>query len=222
MGGEFGGDKFVASAEQTKQTLIQHAGLTPESRVLEVGCGTGRTATALVGYLKPGNFVGFDIDKPQIDAARACSHLSGFEFFWADATNGMYYAEGRTSAADYRFPLDDASFDLVFLASVYTHLLEDDAENYAREIMRVLKPGGVAFVSAFLRDWTEPTQPHSFSSRVGSAYVEYPETPEKIVAYDLSTMQEWFPNGEPLRGRWRRGGQVELNEWQDWVRAVKT
>jgi ubiquinone/menaquinone biosynthesis C-methylase UbiE len=217
--GEFGGQRWSVNGERLKQTLVEHMGLTPDRRVLEVGCGGGRQALALAGYLPPGGYVGFDIDEQAIRACQASPALATFRFFAADVENEVYRPGGATKADAYRFPLDDDSFDLVFLASVFTHMLQDDCANYAREIMRVLAPGGTAAVSTYLRTPPVAGQAHTFDARAGGAYVEYPEVPTKLVAYELESFERWFEGSEvkPLLGRWRQDGSGQTGEWQDWV-----
>ncbi|HLX31783.1 MAG TPA: class I SAM-dependent methyltransferase [Gaiellaceae bacterium] len=216
--GEFGGRRWVRNGKQLTRTLTD-LGLQPDHRVLEIGCGPGRQALALADYLQPGGYVGFDIDPQSIRACKAQPALAKFEFILADVENEVYNPGGGTKGSEYRFPLDDDSFDFVFLASVYTHLLEDDCANYAREMMRLLKPGGTAAVSTYLQTTPVPGQALSFSGRAGEAYVEYPDIPTKVVGYELDAFERWFAGGEltGLRGRWRNDGSGQLREWQDWV-----
>jgi len=217
--GEFGGRRWVRNGQLLKRALIEDLGLQPNDRVLEVGCGGGRQALALADYLEPGGYVGLDIDEVSIRACRAQPALSKFEFVVADVENEVYRPQGSTKGSEYRFPFDDDSFDFVFLASVYTHLLEDDCANYGREMMRVLAPGGTAAVSTFLHTTPVPGQAFTFKGRVGSAYVEYPEIPTKVVGYDLESFQRWFAGGEVrgLLGQWRHDDSTQIRQWQDWV-----
>ena len=65
-------------------------------------------------------------------------------------TTRWYNASGVHQARDYRLPFSDASFDMVLLKSVFTHMLPDDLRGYLREVSRVIKPGGRAVISYFL------------------------------------------------------------------------
>lgn len=219
--GEFGGRRWVGAGQLLKRALVEDMGLLPSHRVLEVGCGGGRQALALADYLGPGGYVGLDIDEESIRACRAQPTLSKFEFLVADVENEVYNPQGGTSGSEYRFPFEDDSFDFVFLASVYTHLLEDDCANYAKEMMRVLRPGGTAAVSIFLQTSPVPGQAFSFKGRAGAAYLEYPEIPTKVVGYELEAFQRWFEGAEVhgLLGMWRRDDSAQLRQWQDWVVA---
>lgn len=219
---EFGGRRWIRNGQQLKRTLIEDFGLQPTHRVLEIGCGGGRQALALSDYLEPpGGYVGLDIDEVSLAACRAQPALSGFEFVLADVEAEIYSPEGGTKASEYRFPFDDDSFDFIFLASVFTHMLEEECANYCSEMMRVLAPGGIAAVSTYLQTTPVPGQALSFRGRLGAAYLEYPEIPTKVVGYELESFERWFSGADVTgkRGRWRNDGSGELREWQDWVVA---
>jgi len=217
--GEFGGRRWERNGQIVMRILVEDLGLRPGDRVLEVGCGGGRNALALVSYLDGGGYLGLDIDAVSIAACRAQPALSRFEFVVADVQNELYNPQGGAKGNEYRFPFDDDSFDFVFLQSVYTHMLEEDCANYAREIMRVLRPGGTAAISIFLQTEYVPGQAFTFKGRAGAAYLDYPETPTKVVGYELGTFERWFRGGEVrgLLGQWRRDGNIQIRQWQDWV-----
>lgn len=217
---EFGGRRWISAGQMLRRAFIEDMGLKPGDRVLEVGCGGGRQALALSDYLEPGGYVGLDIDELSIRACRAQPVLDEFEFVVADVENEVYNPAGGTSGSEYRFPFEDDSFDFVFAASVYTHLLEDDCANYAREMMRVLRPGGTAAVSIFLQTTPVPGQAFSFEGRAGAAYLEYPEIPTKVVGYELAAFEQWFSGAAEVKGLlglWRHDGKPDVRLWQDWV-----
>jgi len=57
---------------------------------------------------------------------------------------------GQINPKKFVFPYADSSFDLVFLTSVFTHMLPEDVKRYMEEISRVLKSGGRSVVTYFL------------------------------------------------------------------------
>jgi ubiquinone/menaquinone biosynthesis C-methylase UbiE len=218
MVGELGGQRWIANGQRLKAFLVEHAGLKAGDRVLEVGCGAGRQALALSDYLESGGYVGFDVDEASVRACQEVPALDRFTFFVADVENEVYRPGGSIRGSEYRFPLEDGDFDVVFLASVFTHMLEADCANYAREIMRVLKPGGVAAISTYLKTPFAEGQPHRFAHRAGVAYLEYPDVPTKLVSYEAEAFERWFAGDvRQLFGSWRGDGREQIGEWQDWV-----
>jgi len=131
-------------------------GLERESAVLELGCGHGRAAHGLLQYLRsPGRYEGIDVDRQQIEIAQQLiSSVAGnFRFTWADLHYAQTNPDAQTSADDYVFPFDDETFDAVFAASLFTHLMPAATENYFCQTRRVLKPGGKILFSFFVRDY---------------------------------------------------------------------
>lgn len=180
-------------------TLI--ADLRREEVVLELGCGHGRTGRGLLSYLRwPGRYVGLDVDRRRIAYAqsRIQAKWPGFEFIWADVRNAHYNPQGSMEAASYAFPFADATFDLVYAASLFTHLLPDDTLNYFRESRRVLKRPGRCLFSFFLLDHyrgagttSSPLYefPHAWPGCTGVA-VRDPARPGHLVGYSLSALAE--------------------------------
>jgi SAM-dependent methyltransferase len=134
-------------------TLV--ADLQREQAVLELGCGHGRTCRGLLSYMRsPGRYVGLDVDRVRLEDARRriTVRWPNFEFVWADVRSREYNPDGRIDAASYRFPFEDATFDVIYAASLFTHLLPDEVPNYFRESRRVLRHGGRCLFSVFLLD----------------------------------------------------------------------
>ena len=127
--------------------------LKPWGKVLDVGCGTGRMAGALLEYLdEKGSYDGFDIVKSGIDwcASKITTKNPRFRFEHADIFNKAYNPSGKVRSQDFRFPYPDSHFDFVFLTSVFTHMLPAEVEHYMEEILRVIKTGGRCFITFFL------------------------------------------------------------------------
>lgn len=113
-----------------------------------------------------------------------------FTFVAADVRSEHYNPHGGVSAEHYRLPFDDASFDVVFAASLFTHLLPGAAANYLRECGRVLRAGGRALISLFLSERHGRGGHNAFHYHFTHAVpgqpgiaVHDPRDPEAIVSY---------------------------------------
>lgn len=94
--------------------FLRKQGLTPDSRLLDFGCGTGRLARHAVPYLDPGNYVGIDISVGALKEATNLSHKEGWD---RRNPNFMHSPDGML--LPYLLGL---KFDLIWAHSVFTHL----------------------------------------------------------------------------------------------------
>lgn len=188
-----GKESFVRIGEEFKDYFVDLGRLKPTDKILDVGCGIGRMAIALTGYLSPeGRYYGFDVVKSGIEWCQ--DHISplypNFHFTHADIINKYYNRGGTIEATEYTFPYDDNSFDFVFLTSVFTHTLPGETERYLAEIDRVLRPGGRTFITYFLIN-KESKQLIAaeksslpFKKLSELVYTTDLQVPEKAIAYD--------------------------------------
>jgi len=111
-------------------------------RVLEVGCGQGVDSIKLCSILRPSaSYIGIDYSPESVNQARQTSiELSN------QLTVKPIYKVGNAEALE--FP--DNSFDAVYSMGVIHHTA--DEHRAIREIWRVLKPGGVAYIVLY-RKW---------------------------------------------------------------------
>ena len=147
---------FVASAEREVCKLVEHCGLNSESRILEIGCGSGRLPVGLLSTDQSiERYVGIDVD---VEAIRWCERWiaaehTTFQFLHIDVYNERYNPKGATHLDDrFRFEVADQSCDIIYLYSVFTHMEIDDIGVYLREFKRILAPQGKAFLTAYLED----------------------------------------------------------------------
>jgi SAM-dependent methyltransferase len=106
-------------------------------RVLDFGCGAGGITLHLAKTYGPAEIVGYDVEQPVIDRARA-----------AAAAAGLSAVARFVSSPPGRLPFEDEKFDVVFSKDAMIHV--PDKETLFSELFRVLKPGGVFAASDWL------------------------------------------------------------------------
>ena len=193
-----GHSDFAATGDEFLGHFVELGGLQPDEKVLDVGCGIGRMARPLAGYLSErGSYDGFDVNREGIGwCRRRYARNPNFRFRVADLYNRRYNPHGAASAAEYRFPYEDATFDFAIAASVLTHLLETEADHYLEEIARVLKPGGRLVGTFFVLDAEsrrllgEGRSALAFSDADAHVAVVDDAVPEEAVAYDVGWVRE--------------------------------
>ena len=123
-------DKDYASRGRLWGGAVMHLPRLPDgASVLELGCGNGKTLSALPGGWK---IVALDVSREALHLARRVR--ADVELIQADAS---------------RLPLPGESFDAVFAFHVTGHLLACGRRALAREAARVLLPGGRLFFRDF-------------------------------------------------------------------------
>lgn len=114
--------------------LSEHIGRRPITRIVDVGCGTGRFARLLL-ELFPATVCGIDPSGDMLRASARASEPGGLRLIRATAE---------------QLPLKTGSADLVFLAFVYHHL--GDQGGALAEFARVLRRDGRLAVATPTRE----------------------------------------------------------------------
>jgi len=112
--------------------LVSFAGIKPGASVLDVGCGTG--VVGLTAARLGARVTGVDLTPELIARAKENSALIGVAADWR---------QGDAEA----LPLPDASFD--FVVSQFGHMFAPRPDVAVREMLRVLKRGGVIAFSTW-------------------------------------------------------------------------
>ena len=190
---DVGGSDFGAIGQEFLNLFIQVGHLQPDEQILEIGCGSGRMAIPLAGYLsRAGSYIGMDIARQSIVWCRQniSRRYPNLRFLHADLYNKRYNPTGRYQAREYSFPFEEKSFDFIFLTSVFTHLLLKGTENYLYEIARLLRRDGRGFLTFFLLNETQQTLARQGRNDIDFKYGAGPcrtrdeSIPESAVAYD--------------------------------------
>ena len=106
--------------------------------IVDLGCGDGRLIFALYkrGLLKNvGEIVGVDISEERIGRL----------------TKELPFVKGIISDASNVKELPDSSFDFVICSQLVEHVEDDDM--LVQEIRRLLKVGGLAYISSVIKKW---------------------------------------------------------------------
>ena len=128
--------KYIVRDVRYKALLIAQAKLQPGHHVLDLGCGTGTLAIMAKQAQPSAELVGLDADPDMLKVAKYKSAL-----LKAPVRFDVGFAD--------QFPYPDETFDRV-LSSIMIHHLKTPAKwQAAREVYRVLKPGGQLHIIDF-------------------------------------------------------------------------
>jgi SAM-dependent methyltransferase len=159
-------------------------------RVFDFGCGCGRQARQFMLQSKPPeHYVGIDISRDMI--AWCKRHLTPcnphFRFQHHDVFS-LTYAPENSKRRTRPLEFEDGSFTLVNAHSVFTHLYEDQATHYLREITRVLDDNGLIRATFFTmnRDWFPVLAPFQHSIFLNEI------DPTQAVYFDWRWIQNLF------------------------------
>jgi len=128
--------RWVVRDTLFKSRLIEQAGIQAGHRVLDLGCGTGTLALMVKRSQLDAEVVGLDADPQMLKVATAKAALE---------TIAVKFDQGMA----FSLPYPDDSFDRVLSSLMIHHLKTPDKGKTAREIHRILKPGGRLHVIDF-------------------------------------------------------------------------
>jgi SAM-dependent methyltransferase len=236
-------EEWFRWGEEWSMLLRVYGRVTRTSSVLEIGCGLGRVAFPLRYILSSaGSYEGFEICKNKVAFLDRVFHqrYPHFRFTWADVHNTYYNRGGKLKPTEYRFPYADNSFDLIYAASVFTHMLPENTAHYFRESGRVLKPGGRCVFSLFLLDNYRTGQPrpygfnrpafsfdHPYRGHGDDFAIGVPSNPEEMTAYRLRMIERFATDAglalvqAPVPGIWS-GSSETWSGAQDLVVLTKS
>lgn len=122
--------------------------------VLDMGCGC-KLVQAILNYELPiGRYVGIDVFPKLIKFLQNNVTDPRFSFHVQDTRNEMYNPRGEPLGPTTRLPLEEGSFDIICLFSVFTHLAPHDYASMLQMLRRYIKPGGKLLYSLYVHETT--------------------------------------------------------------------
>ena len=126
---------FLRSGRAAYDAIAAHVPMRELDAVLDFGCGCGRVTRYWDAFA--GSVSGSDMSA---NAIEWCRH-------------NLTFARFESNALGPPLVFHDASFDLVYALSVFTHLTSDLQIAWRDELRRVLRPGGLLLVTTHGRSY---------------------------------------------------------------------
>lgn len=120
----------LKTAEWLASHTMKHKNLDGAS-ILDWGCGPARVIRHLPGLINGASFYGTDYNRQSI--AWCSSNFTDIYFHTNDLMPDLVY--------------EKEMFDLIYGISIFTHLSKEAHEAWLIELTRVLKPGGILFLT---------------------------------------------------------------------------
>jgi 2-polyprenyl-3-methyl-5-hydroxy-6-metoxy-1,4-benzoquinol methylase len=136
--------KQGSDANKKLRKILRRNGVRIKERtaILDFGCGVGRVMRYWTD-LRDTKLYGSDYNPKLI--AWSQKHLP--------------FAEFSVNTLQPKLQYDDRTFDLIYLFSVFTHLVERDQKGWLRAFSRALKPGGYLFITTMGRRYLDDMTP---------------------------------------------------------------
>lgn len=122
-------DLWFAAMQGNKDNILYLLGSTGQKNkvLLDLGCDDGEWSMRCAGHIGAAHVLGVDIVRDRLNQA---------------SVRGLLAIEANL---DGHIPLGDASVDLIHANQVIEHV--GNVDNFAKEIYRILKPGGYGIIS---------------------------------------------------------------------------
>ncbi|HEV8182556.1 MAG TPA: methyltransferase domain-containing protein [Candidatus Angelobacter sp.] len=166
-------DAFARYMEKDAEVFYQRLGITPGTRLLDVGCGAGQLA--LIAARAGAVVTGCDIATNWLEKAKLRAAAEGLD---------VAFEEGDAEA----LPYEDGQFDAV--TSMFGAMFAPRPELVAAELTRVCRPGGIIAMA----NWT----PAGFIGqmfKIIAKHIAPSGMPSPALWGDEATVRDRFRNG---------------------------
>lgn len=162
-------DEFHTGGIEATAALLDPLGITPRTRVLDIGSGIGGTGRH-VATRYGARVIGIDLTPAFVETANALSAMCGLDS----------HTEYRVASA-YDLPVESHSVDLATMMHVGMNL--EDKVALFREVARVLAPGGrFALFDIMARSGEAHDFPVPWATSADHSFVDHPETYRRAAA----------------------------------------
>jgi len=217
---------FLKVGKYWAQKFINEGGLLPHHHILDIGSGIGRMAVGLTGYINGGKYEGFDAVAQGVEwcTKNIQSRYRHFNFTYVDLNNDLYKSTGL-DAATFHFPYNNSKFDFAISISVFTHMLDNEVENYLAQSGRVLKSGGILMATFFIVD--EFYTPESGGFHFHHDYGNYLLMDDVVKSANVAFRKDYlfelcrskgFEILSYVPGYWQKSVPMVDNDFQDYLK----
>jgi len=146
----------------TERKFWPTSGIVAGKKVLDLGCGSGIITHELAKQVYPGKVIGLDMSQALLDRGqRAQSDQANRE-----QKIDISFRQGSA----YDLPFSEADFDVVYARLLFQHL--ERPLEALKNILCVLKPGGVVCIVDIDKDWSSLYPEPDSSPRLDQAIIE--------------------------------------------------
>lgn len=121
---------IIANQSLYEKRMCKDLNIKPKDEVLDIGCGRGRVASHVASFTGA-HVTGINIDTTQLESAKRFAAGNSL-------TNQCQFKHGDLNSLP--LPFADSSLDAVYHVQVFTY--SKDLSALAKDIYRILKPGG--------------------------------------------------------------------------------
>jgi len=184
----------LAASRVFKKLYEQTRGraLTPDTSVLDFGCGWGRIMRFFLKDIDPMRLHGTDVSEEMVAFCRQA-------FRWGIFSRNDPFPPTK---------FGPGTFDLIYALSVFSHLSEDAHRKWLAEFKRILVPGGVLIATTRGREFII----HCRDSRVGTDLTSITRHLPGLFV-DTNDALSRYDNGGFCFDSSREG----YGEWSDWL-----